>query len=114
LSDAKRIADERLAKGEISIEEHAKLVAALGSGSERNLNPQGNSSVAAEEDPSDPMVMKRNIAKIFMALGGLGLFATTWATAETGGLNSTGQTILPISGLALGFGIFMYFGNRNK
>ncbi|WP_306046861.1 hypothetical protein [Nioella sp. MMSF_3534] len=114
MSDAKRIADERLAKGEISISEHSQLIAAIGSGQETPSASKSSNASASEEDPSDPIVIKRNIAKILMTIGGFGLFATTWATAETGGLNSLGETIMPLSGIALGIGIFMYLGNRRR
>lgn len=64
MSKAREILDERLAKGEISIEEHAKLTEKLGKVDQQNLKPTEPAAAQTSTPPSKPF----NIAKLWWVI----------------------------------------------
>lgn len=114
MSEAHKILDERLAKGEIDDLEYERLKGKIGASAQTIAASQNNTSETGEQDDSDPRTIKRNLAKILFSFGGLGMLGSLWATIETGGLNDTGQTIFTFSCIALGIGTFLFSSSRKR
>ena len=112
MSDARKILDERLAKGEIDETEYDKLVAKLGSNSGSAPQPTAPLSVQTRQPTTEASISKDG-AVLWMAIPA-GIFGVMMLTApdDLVGLSSKGiMFVVALAGAFL-FGLVKYLAGK--
>ena len=99
MSKALEIAEERLAKGEITKQEFDEIKASV----------KDTMTEKKEVTLSD---VKHTWGGTFLVFGCLGLAAMLFVTSQGNGLNEAGSTVLIGSIVAIGLGLFMRTGKK--